>query len=70
MFLEGFGRVVEAVPAQAVEVAGSGVAVHYSLTTPARGGKKRMKCVTLFCKECPLGGAQNRRNRKSCPTVR
>ena len=36
---------VEAVPAQAVEAAGSGVAVHYSLTTPARGGKKRMKCV-------------------------
>ena len=45
MFLEGFGRMVEAVPAQAVEAAGSGVAVHYSLTTPARGGKKRMKCV-------------------------
>ena len=36
---------VEAVPAQAVEAAGSGVAVHYSLITPARGGKKRMKCV-------------------------
>ena len=45
MFLEGFGRMVEAVPAQAVEAAGSGVAVHYSLTTPTRGGKKRMKCV-------------------------
>ena len=45
MFLEGLGRMVEAVPAQAVEAAGSGVAVHYSLTTPARGGKKRMKCV-------------------------
>ena len=45
MFLEGFGRMVEAVPAQAVEAAGSGVAVHYSVTTLARGGKKRMKCV-------------------------
>ena len=42
MFLEGFGRMVEAVPAQAVEAAGSGVVVHYSLTTPVRGGKKRI----------------------------
>ena len=33
----GFWETVEAVPAQAIEVTGSGVAAHYSLTTPARG---------------------------------
>ena len=38
--IQQFFRVAEAVPAQAVEAAGSSVAVHHSLTTPARGGKK------------------------------
>ena len=39
-FCKVLGGWVEAVQAQAVEAAGSGVAVHRRLTTPARTGKK------------------------------